>query len=527
VVLILGDDVELDERLFEVRRGGRAVALEPQAFDVLLYLVHHRDRVVAKEELMDTIWGGRFVSETTVTSRIKQARKAVGDDGQAQSFIRTLHGRGYRFVAKVVENLPEPVPARAARQESATVTTHPPVHYTLSDGLHIAYQVTGGGDTDIVFIPGFVSHLEIDWDEPRHAHFLERLGTMGRLIRFDKRGTGMSDRPPGVPDLETRMHDILAVMDAVGSERAVVCGYSEGGPMAMLLAAMHPQRVSALVVYGTYARRLWIEDYPWAQTEEQRIAYTNKMVTSYDWEADLYMRCPSGDPAMAQWWSRRMRSSATPGTIQALMDMNSLVDVRALLPRLRVPTLVLHRRNDPLFAPEEAQYIAERIPGAELVMLEGTDHLPCVDPDQILDVIEPFIATASQPAPHLALAAVVAAKGLDAENVVGRLVESGGRVRYSASGDKVVTFDGPATAVRAGLTALDAPTEVALGLSIAEIRVDGGPITGSGVEWAVSLARQAPAGQLLVAPMASVLLSGSGIELEPQDVESVKAFRAS
>jgi len=210
-----------------------------------------------------------------------------------------------------------------------------------------------------------------------------------------------------------------------------------------------------------------------------------------------------------------------------LMDMNSLVDVRALLPRLRVPTLVLHRRNDPLFAPEEAQYIAERIPGAELVMLEGTDHLPCVDPDQILDVIEPFIATASQPAPHLALAAVVAAKGLDAENVVGRLVESGGRIRYSASGDKVVTFDGPATAVRAGLTALDALPDVALGLSIAEIRVDGGPITGSGVEWAVSLARQAPAGQLLVAPMASVLLSGSGIELEPQDVESVKAFRAS
>ena len=121
-----------------------------------------------------------------------------------------------------------------------------------------------------MLISGFVSHLDLDWDDPRHAHFLDRLGTMGRLIRFDKRGTGMSDRPPGVPDLETRMHDVLAVMDAVGSERAVLVGYSEGGPMAMMMAAMHPERVQSLVLYGAYARRTWAEDYPWAQTQEDR-----------------------------------------------------------------------------------------------------------------------------------------------------------------------------------------------------------------------------------------------------------------
>jgi DNA-binding winged helix-turn-helix (wHTH) protein len=246
VVLALGDGLELDTLLFELRRGGQRVPLEPQAFDVLVYLVSHRDRVVPKDELMDAVWGGRFVTETAVTSRIKQARRALGDDGQAQRLIRTMHGRGYRFVAPVEARDPAAgrVPAQRGDPSGATA----PVRYTVSDGLHIAYQVTGGGDVDIVLISGFVSHLELDWADPRHAHFLDRLGSMGRLIRFDKRGTGMSDRPPGLPDLETRMHDVLAVMDAVGSRRAALCGYSEGGAMAILLAATHPERVSSLVL---------------------------------------------------------------------------------------------------------------------------------------------------------------------------------------------------------------------------------------------------------------------------------------
>ena len=224
MVLLLDGTIELDEQLFEVRRDGAVVSLEPQAFDVLVYLVRHRDRVVPKEELMDSVWGGRFVSETAVTSRIKQVRRAVGDDGSAQRIIRTLHGRGYRFVADVLE---KDVPAADSRSTEVprprqSTDAQAPIRYTKSDDLHIAYQVTGGGDIDIVLISGFVSHLDLDWGDPRHAHFLERLGTMGRLIRFDKRGTGMSDRPPGVPDLETRMHDVLAVMDAVGSEHAVL-----------------------------------------------------------------------------------------------------------------------------------------------------------------------------------------------------------------------------------------------------------------------------------------------------------------
>ena len=519
MVLVLDNSIELDEGLFELRRDGASVSLEPQAFDVLLYLIRHRDRVVAKDELMDEVWGGRFVSETAVTSRIKQVRRALGDDGQAQRLVRTLHGRGYRFVAEVTDTtLIEPAAAPVPVSGPGTTTwarERSPIRYTTSDGLHIAYQVTGGGGIDIVLISGFVSHLDLDWDDPRHAHFLDRLGSMGRLIRFDKRGTGMSDRPPDVPDLEHRMHDVLAVMDAVGSERAVVCGYSEGGPMALMLAAMHPERVHSLVLYGTYARRTWAEDYPWAQTQEAREAYSDQLVTRWDWEADLLMRCPSGDETMQRWWAHRMRAAATPGTIRALMDMNSLVDVRELLPNIGVPTLVLHRSGDAMFSVEEARYLADRIPGATLVELSGDDHFVSGDPDQILDAIEPFVSAVPRPAHRFALAAVVFPAAPGSRGVVQALVEDSGRRRHTTSGDVVVLFDGPATAVRAALAAMDVDRDARLGLAIAEVAVDGGALTGQGVELAVRLGDAASPGELLVSSTAAVLLASAEVALRP------------
>jgi DNA-binding winged helix-turn-helix (wHTH) protein len=274
-VIVAFEDLELDLPQVELRRSGVRVPVEPQVFEVLAYLVNHCDRVVPKEELMDNVWGGRFVSETAVTSRIKQARQAIGDNGQAQRLIRTVHGRGYRFVGPAREM--GPVPA----------SRHEPVHYAVSDGLQIAYQITGRGDRDIVLVAGFVSHLELDWADPRHAGFLDRLGSLGRLVRFDKRGTGMSDRPNDLPDMETRMHDVLAVMDAAGSSRAVLFGYSEGAPMSILMAATHPERVEALVLYGAYARRLRAGDYAWARTLEERREYMEKLAAEWSWEADM------------------------------------------------------------------------------------------------------------------------------------------------------------------------------------------------------------------------------------------------
>ncbi|MEN3267333.1 alpha/beta fold hydrolase [Pseudonocardia sp.] len=500
MVIAFDGDLEFDPALFEVRRGGVAVPLEPQAFDVLAYLVSHRDRVVPKEELMDGVWGGRFVSETAVTSRIKQVRRALGDDGHAQRMIRTLHGRGYRFVA--------PVEVRAEVRASA------PIRYTVSDGLHIAYQVTGGGELDIVLVPGFVSHLELDWADPRHAHFLDRLGSYGRLIRFDKRGTGMSDRPSGLPDIETRMHDVLAVMDAVGSRRAILVGYSEGGPMAILCTAAHPERVAALVLYGTYAKRVRSEDYPWAENQEDRAAYTDRLVNQWDWEADMRMRCPSADAPMQRWWAQRMRASATPSTVRALMDMNSLVDVRDALHAVRVPTLVLHRVGDALVHPEGARYIAERIPGARLDLLDGDDHFVSGNPDQILDAVERFLRDLPRPADRqLALAAVAAPAGPGADKLASGLAAAGGRLCSGPGGRPVVLFDGPATAVRAGLAQLDGPGR--LGVAIAEVSRHEAQLEGYGVEVAVGLADQAPRGSLWVTSAVRDLLAGSGVVIEP------------
>ena len=518
-------EMEFDSSTFELRRSGRRVPLEPQAFDVLAHLVAHRDRVVSKEELMDEVWGGRFVTETAVTSRIKQVRRAVGDDGDTQRVIRTLHGRGYRFVADGSDRGASADPTVTA---SAEPTAHglpeAPVRYTDSDGLGIAYQVTGGGEFDILLVAGFISHLEQDWGDPRHAHFLHRLGRLGRLIRFDKRGTGMSDRPSGVPDLETRMHDVLAVMDAAGSHRAVLVGYSEGGPMASLFAAAHPERVSSLVLYGAYAKRTRTADYPWAQTPEERVRYTDHLVSTWDWEADMRMRCPSADAAMATWWARRARAATTPATLRALMDMNSLVDVRDALPAVRVPTLVVHRRGDQLIRVEDGRYLADHIPGARFVELTGDDHFVSGDPDQILAPIEAFLAARPQASPPVsALAALVAASGVESRAVMNQLHQAGARVRGAPDGRQVALFDGPATAIRAGLHHLSHDTDVAMSVHVAEVERDASNVRGFGVSTVLALADVTPHGSLWASATVRDLLAGSGVDLEPAGLHDVGA----
>jgi esterase/lipase len=318
------------------------------------------------------------------------------------------------------------------------------------------------------------------------------------------------------------MHDVLAVMDAARSERAVVVGYSEGGPMAILLAAMHPARVVSLVLYGSYARRTWAADYPYAKTAEERALYTEQLVTSWDWEADMRMRTPSADAAMQKWWARRMRAAATPGTVRALMNMNDLVDVRHVLPSVRVPTLVLHRAHDALFSTEEARYLAERIPGATLQELEGADHFVSGNPDQILDAVEPFVARHVSGRRHTVLAAVCVPSGPDWHDVVEDLVAAGGRRRVSEGGEPVVLFDGPATAVRQAFAAV-AGRRAAVGLSIAEVPVEGLAAHGPGVDAALEMAREAEEGQVLLSAAVGLLLPASGIELTATEGSSTLA----
>jgi len=428
------------------------------------------------------------------------------------------------------------LPAKRAYVSAPTVGVSvrrkPPVQYARSGGLSIAYQVTGEGPIDVVLVPGWVSHLEKDWEEPRHAHLLDRLGSIARLIRFDKRGTGLSDRPPRPADLESRMEDVRAVMDAVASESAVVFGYSEGAPMAILFAATYPDRARALVLYGAYAKRLDPdEDYPWAPTRAARAAYAEQVESGWGFENDMKVMCPSADDAMARWWGERSRAAASPGAIKALIEMNSLIDVRALLPAVRVPTLVVHRGTDYDVKVEEGRYVAAHIPGASFVELPGADHFVAIDPDQILDAVEPFLVecgAARLPVDEdraLATLLVVAGPSEAARpgvsephrEVVGaELSRFRGREVDASDTGTVATFDGPARAVRCATAIVRAlrplGLDVRTGVHIGEVETEGDRVRGAAVDIAVGIAGEAEPGEVLVSQTVIDLVAGSGLE---------------
>ena len=268
----------------------------------------------------------------------------------------------------------------------------PETRYTRSGEVNIAYQVVGEGPMDLVYVMGWVSNIDLFWAEARLERFLSRLASFSRLILFDKRGTGLSDRVPNdqLPTIEQRMDDVLAVravMDAAGSERAALFGVSEGGPMAAVFASTYPQRTSALVMYGTYAKRVRTEDYPWAPTPEERQRWYDLLQRDWGRDADLAVLAPSiaDDPQVRQWWGSYLRQSASPGAALALARMNTQIDIRQVLPAIRVPTLVIHRTGDRDIDVGGARWMAERIPGARYVELPGDDHLPWAgDQDALL-----------------------------------------------------------------------------------------------------------------------------------------------
>jgi DNA-binding SARP family transcriptional activator/class 3 adenylate cyclase len=427
------------------------------------------------------------------------------------------------------------------------------VQYARSGDLSIAFQVTGEGVLDLVLVPGFVSHLEKDWDEPRHAHFLDRLGSFARLIRFDKRGTGLSDRPQGVPDLEARMDDLRAVMDEAGSERAVVFGYSEGGPLAVLFAASYPERVEALVLFGAYAKRTDPDDdYPWAATAESRESYIDRVSSEWGFENDMKVMCPSADDTMARWWGERCRAAASPGAVRALMEMNSLIDVRDTLGAVHVPTLVLHRAGDLDVRVEEGRYIAERIPGARFVELEGGDHFVAIDPDQILDVVEPFVRSLSgeqaarvvsanrvlatmmftdivgstETATRLGDAAWATLLDRHHEIVREELARHAGEEIDTAGDGFLAVFEGPARAVRCGQAITERLREVGIdvrvGVHTGEVERTGTDLRGIAVHVAARVGAAATAGEVLVSATTRDLVAGSGLEFVDRGEHTLK-----
>jgi pimeloyl-ACP methyl ester carboxylesterase len=379
-------DFRLDPVSGHLFRRNERVALAPKAFALLQHLAGQPGRLVPKQELLSAIWPDVFVGDAVLKSTIRELRKALEDDSHQPRFIETAHRRGYRFIAHVTV-----IDAVA----SAPVET-PRVRYARSGSVNIAYQVVGSGPIDIVFVMGWVSHLEYFWNEPSFASFLSRLASMARLILFDKRGTGLSDPVPisELPALDQRMLDVQAVMESAGSKRAVLLGVSEGGPLCALFAATHPDKTAGLVMLGSYARRLWAPDYPWGPTAEEREEFLQAIVNEWGGPVGIDERAPSRalDPEFRNWWAAYLRMGASPGAAVALTRMNAAVDIRSILPTISVPSLIIHRTGDRLLKIDEGRYLASLIPGASMVELPGDDHLPFVgDQVAVLSAVDQFL----------------------------------------------------------------------------------------------------------------------------------------
>jgi pimeloyl-ACP methyl ester carboxylesterase len=424
--------------------------------------------------------------------------------------------------------------------------------YTKSGDLHIAYQVTGSGPLDLVLVPGFVSHLESQWEHPWPAHFLERLGSFSRLIRFDKRGTGLSDRVGGIPTLEQRMDDVRAVMDAVGSERAALLGVSEGGPMSVLFAATYPERTSALVLYGSYACRAGGPGNPSGRTEQEQRAIVDSIDKGWGepggLDIDMWAPSAADDGSYLQWSATYRRLAASPGAAVAVMEMNQQIDVRPILAAVRVPTLVLHRTGDRVTRTEQARYLAEHVPGARLVELPGIDHIPWVgDADAILDAVEEFLTgTRHEAELDRVLATVLftdivgsteraAALGdrkwrdlLNAYYALARreLARFRGREVDTAGDGFFASFDGPARGVRCAQAiatgARPLGIEVRAGLHTGECELVGEKVGGIAVHIGARVAGLAKPGEVLVSSTVKDLVAGSGIRFEERGAHTLK-----
>ena len=428
----------------------------------------------------------------------------------------------------------------------------PRIAYAESRGLKVAYAVMGDAPLDLVFVPGFVSHVEALLEFPPIARPIGRLTRFARVIVFDKPGTGLSDPVEGVPTLEQRMEDLTAVLDAAGVERAALFGASEGAPMSALFAATHVERVIALVMYGSYAKGAWAEDYPWAPTPEQTAAGVELIEEGWGqgfW-LDVYAPSFAEDPKLVRWWARYERQAASPTMAKAISQLATEVDVREILPAIRVPTLVVHRKGDIAVPVEGARYIAERIRGARLVELDGCDHFPFAgDVDALIDEVESFLTGARPVRPvdrrllTVLFSDIVGSTERAAElgdrrwrsllerhDEIARVqIEREGGRAVKATGDGfLATFEGPARAIQCA-RALHSATEplgieLRAGIHTGECEVMGDDIGGVCVHLAARVCGLAGPGEVLVSRTVKDLVVGSGIEFSERGVHELKGI---
>jgi len=434
----------------------------------------------------------------------------------------------------------------------------PETRYARSGDVSIAYQVVGDGGHDIVLVPGFISNVELAWEWAPWARLYERLAGLGRLIVFDKRGTGLSDRAAGIPQLETRMDDVRAVMDAAGSERAALLGVSEGCAMTLLFSAIYPERTAAAVLYGSAPpRSTWAPDFPEAMTREEWLRRITEREQAFGTRAEVervvgwLAPSLSGDEAFIEWWSRFQRQSASPSAIGQLFRMNMEIDIRHVLPTIRVPTCFVHRVGDSIPI-ENSRSMAERILGAELVELPGADHAPFVDPDQVVEPIEEFLRRVwderawEQAEIDRVLATVLftdivgsTEKAVELGDrewhdlverhhglVRSQLARFRGREIDTAGDGFFATFDGPARAIHCACAIADSVQdlgiEIRAGLHTGEVELAEERPRGIAVHIGARVSARAEPGEVLVSNTVKDLVAGSGIDFDDRGTAELK-----
>ena len=428
----------------------------------------------------------------------------------------------------------------------------PTTQYAKSGDVHIAYQVLGEGPMDLIFVPGFLSHLDCYSEEPSIWRFFERLASFSRLILFDKRGMGLSDRVEGATTLEERMDDVRAVLDAVGSENAAVYGTSEGVPLSLLFAATYPEPTRGLVLFAGFPRALRAPDYPSGMSEQQGAVFVETLEREWgrgSFFARLAAPSLANDPHFREWFARFERLSASPGTAVQMMLLNRQIDVRHVLPAIRVPTLILHRVGDGLMPVDASRYMAERIPGAKYIELPGKDHVPfgCEDTETTLDEVEEFLTgTKAVLEPDRILATVLFT---DIVGSTQRAAELGdrrwrellerhhglvrkeltrfrGREVDTAGDGFLATFDGPARAIRCATSVRDRVSDLGLeiraGLHTGECEQMGERIGGIAVHIGARVVGSAEPSEVLVSSTVKDLVAGSGIEFVDRGRHALK-----
>ena len=434
----------------------------------------------------------------------------------------------------------------------------PETHYAVSGDVHIAYQLVGDGPFDLVFVPGYVTHMELQWRLPNFAPFLNDLGAFARLIRFDKRGTGMSDPVSGAPNLETRMDDVRAVMDAVGSRRAAFYGLSEGASMSILFAATYPERTAALVVRSCSPRTLWAPDFPWGRSEDayqREVDQALKVYASRSEARESVRRLGLQDGDEVEAFIDYIRYGASPGMLEALYRMNREIDIRDVLPTVRVPTLVMHGSDDEVVPAAVGGFVAQQLPSARLIELAGVGHISLTaGRTQIQDELQRFLTDVWQTGgweewePDRMLATVLFTDIVDStataielgdrrwrellerHNALVRreLLRFRGREIDTTGDGFLATFDGPARAIRCACAIVDGVHDLGLsiraGLHTGECELADGKLAGIAVHTGARVAAQAATDEVLVSSTVRDLVAGSGLEFEERGLYELKGI---